>query len=126
MKKLFIGLLAILICVGLVGCGTATESSISSDIHSRMDRLSSELKDMNTIENSDIAFNNNGEYDESLMKVGLNTSFAMPNFYRNTDTYGNFNNFNRLGGVTGGYNGYGNGYYGNGYNGNGYNGVNGM
>ncbi|MDD4408813.1 MAG: hypothetical protein PHC47_03090, partial [Clostridia bacterium] len=124
MKKFFIGFIAVMMCFVFTGCDSNSNGAISSNLHSRMDKLSSELKKVNNVENEDITFNGfNG--DNNLVKVALNGGyrFDVANFNRNTDTYGNFYNrgFNNGfggNGVYGGVNGINNGFGGNNFGGN--------
>lgn len=107
MKKIFIGIITIVICFALVGCGGSTIDTVSSNLNNSMDRLSTEINRINKIDNSDISINgeishmNNGEIshmnnNDSLLKVNVSPEFAVPNFNRNTDTYGNFYDMRNL------------------------------
>ena len=128
MKRFLILALAIMLTLTLVGCGN-TNASLASNMNNSLNKLNNYIKNIDTIADNEIVvsdlisdtaittmrttkptdkISNAEELD--IKNVGGN-AFVVPNYNRNTDTYGNYYNVNNRFGY--GYNGYG---Y-NGYNG---------
>lgn len=128
MKKFLILTLAIMLTLTLVGCGN-TNASLASNMNNSLNKLNNYIKNIDTIADNEIVVSDlisdtaittmrttkptdkilNAE-ELDIKNVGGN-AFVVPNYNRNTDTYGNYYNVNNRFGY--GYNGYG---Y-NGYNG---------
>lgn len=152
MRKFFLGSILTLLIVCLTGCGTA---SVTTNIERTMTRLQNTLNTIQNITNEQIITTDIVETSTTSSYLNRDVAFVqgnaynVPNYNRNTDTYGNgfYGVGARYGGYMGGYGGYGyppmpgyggygayggyggygpgNGYgYGSGYNGNGYVGTN--
>lgn len=130
MKKFLVLALTFMLMLTLVGCGN-TNANLASNMNNSLNKLNNYIKNIDTISDSQIVvsdlisdtaittmrntkpsdrISNAEELD--IKNVGGN-AFVVPNYNRNTDTYGNYYNINNRFGY--GYNGFGNNGYGFGY-----------
>ena len=130
MKKFLVLALTFMLMLTLVGCGN-TNANLASNMNNSLNKLNNYIKNIDTISDSQIVvsdlisdtaittmrntkpsdrISNAEELD--IKNVGGN-AFVVPNYNRNTDTYGNYYNINNRFGY--GYNGFGNNGYGLGY-----------
>lgn len=136
MKKILIIALAFMLTLTLTACGS-TNASLASNMNNSLNKLNNYIKNIETIQDSEIVVSDlisdnaittmrnvkpsekitNSEALNDVKNVSGNP-FVVPNFNRNTDTYGNYHNMNNRFGY--GYNGYGYNNYNGGYNGYGY------
>ena len=130
MKKFLVLALTFMLMLTLVGCGN-TNANLASNMNNSLNKLNNYIKNIDTISDSQIVVSDlisdtaittmrntkpsdrisNAE-ELGIKNVGGN-AFVVPNYNRNTDTYGNYYNINNRFGY--GYNGFGNNGYGLGY-----------
>ena len=130
MKKFLVLALTFMLMLTLVGCGN-TNANLASNMNNSLNKLNNYIKNIDTISDSQIVVSdlisdtaittmrNTKPSDKistaeelGIKNVGGN-AFVVPNYNRNTDTYGNYYNINNRFGY--GYNGFGNNGYGFGY-----------
>ena len=130
MKKFLVLALTFMLMLTLVGSGN-TNANLASNMNNSLNKLNNYIKNIDTISDSQIVVSdlisdtaittmrNTKPSDKistaeelGIKNVGGN-AFVVPNYNRNTDTYGNYYNINNRFGY--GYNGFGNNGYGFGY-----------